>query len=589
MLEAWAQRLKELRFRDKMRALSLVVAGAFALVLLVNLSFGLLNGVRLRRIEVTYYPSVVAGRTLQETVASVRRGLQDAAAAADLDHLHETDSLRTAYLAVIDAAVESRTIDSVRARELQEAFVRYYGLARGITVRLVNGESGDALVAGLQAMRARHIALVSVLDAHTAGEQDRIRIAFADARAWQRFGWTLTALITLGTLAAVLWLSRVVTRSVETPLRDAVRAADALALGDMDIDVTVASADEIGQLMQSLQRMIGYLRDMSTAAGAIAMGDTAVRVTPRSSRDAFGNAFDGMRSALEERAQVATAMAAGDLSLRLAPRSTADTFGHAFTAMTTRISEVIGRTLVNAEAIAASAARLSDSSRHLSESAAEQTTSLDATREGLRAVRTAFAHNADSSRRAEALAGDGAARAEANGVAMEETAKAMETILTHLALIDNVAAQASLLSINASIEAARAGDYGRGFAVVANEMGVLAEQSQASAKQIGAVTTGTREAVARSTGLLEHLVGSIRETAERMRMVAAVSGRQEQALEEVNRTLEQVDGIARRNAAAADGLAKVARDLAEQAASLALVVNYFHVAPDTVGSAAPTP
>ena len=69
----------------------------------------------------------------------------------------------------------------------------------------------------------------------------------------------------------------------------------------------------------------------------------------------------------------------------------------------------------------------------------------------------------------------------------ERLSKAVEEIGTTLELIQEISSSTSLLALNASIEAARAGDAGKGFAVVATEVGKLAENTQSSLKDVGEV------------------------------------------------------------------------------------------------------
>lgn len=70
---------------------------------------------------------------------------------------------------------------------------------------------------------------------------------------------------------------------------------------------------------------------------------------------------------------------------------------------------------------------------------------------------------------------------------ISETSKSAEAIKAATDVIANIASQTSLLALNASIEAARAGDAGRGFAVVAGEIGTLSDQSNNAAIEIGKI------------------------------------------------------------------------------------------------------
>lgn|GEM_PF-5716013 len=95
---------------------------------------------------------------------------------------------------------------------------------------------------------------------------------------------------------------------------------------------------------------------------------------------------------------------------------------------------------------------------------------------------------------------------------LEEALKDIEVVKKIHVLseaIMNVTHETNLLSLNAQIEAARAGDSGRGFAVVANQIGKLAEQSKQTAVQIDAITESVQEAVSRLTDDTRRLLSFI--------------------------------------------------------------------------------
>ncbi|WP_419711622.1 methyl-accepting chemotaxis protein [Pseudomonas sp. NFX224] len=137
---------------------------------------------------------------------------------------------------------------------------------------------------------------------------------------------------------------------------------------------------------------------------------------------------------------------------------------------------------------------------------------------------------------------------------IQQLAKGVQDISTVLDVIRSIAEQTNLLALNAAIEAARAGDAGRGFAVVADEVRALAHRTQVSTQEIeqmiGTIRLDTVHAV-NAMQSSSHLVQSTLEVAQR-------SG---DALEEIARSISQINERNLLIASATEEQALVAREV----------------------------
>ncbi len=169
---------------------------------------------------------------------------------------------------------------------------------------------------------------------------------------------------------------------------------------------------------------------------------------------------------------------------------------------------------LNAQSKATSgiAKKLNDDSQNLSKSATEQAQSVHETSASIEEITSMVNRTAENARESTNVAKSASDKAEEGQITMRKLVSAMETIQDSNAQLQNIAtiinqinaktavindivSKTELLSLNASIESARAGEYGKGFAVVAEEVGNLAKISGKSANEIQELITSSQEQV----------------------------------------------------------------------------------------------
>lgn len=159
--------------------------------------------------------------------------------------------------------------------------------------------------------------------------------------------------------------------------------------------------------------------------------------------------------------------------------------------------------------------------------------------------------------------------------------------------VTDLAEQSNLLAVNASIEAAKAGEMGKGFAVVAQEIRNLAEQSKESTKQVRAILTDVQKATGNAVLAAEQggrgvadgskqadeagqairtLTSSVQEATRAAVQIAASSQQQLVGMEQVGRAMENIKQATSQNAEGARQLASAAHNLQEVGARLRAMV-----------------
>ncbi|MCJ8346737.1 methyl-accepting chemotaxis protein, partial [bacterium] len=250
-------------------------------------------------------------------------------------------------------------------------------------------------------------------------------------------------------------IAYIVIKRILVPLNLTVEAAKKLALGDVDQSIEKVNDDEFGQLTASFNDLIEIQKSRAESAENVAMGDLSITVEPASEIDKLGISLETMieslNSLVSDVKSVSQNVNQGSENLEYSNGEISDQLIRQAACME-EISSSIGNIGEEGSKVAEIARTLKDFGGKLKE-----------------------------------VADNG-------GKAMGEIVDAMQNIKSSsnaihkiIKLIDDIAFQTNLLSLNASVEAARAGIHGKGFAVVADEVRNLATRSTSAVRESEAV------------------------------------------------------------------------------------------------------
>lgn len=326
------------------------------------------------------------------------------------------------------------------------------------------------------------------------------------------------------------------------------------------------------------------LRQVVDRATRFAVGDYGTSTADPNRRDELGNllrAFDQMGVAAKGMAQVAERIAAGDLSVPVKPRSAQDVIGLALAGMVERLGALLGDVHRSGIQVNTSVTDIAATTRQQQATAAEiaaTTNEIGATSKEISAtshelVRTMTEVSAVADQTA-TLAGSGQAGLTRMESTMSHVMEAAGSINAKLAVLNDkagninqvvttitkVADQTNLLSLNAAIEAEKAGEYGRGFAVVATEIRRLADQTAVATYDIEQMVKEIQSAVAAGVMGMDKFSEEVRRG---MRDVQDIGGQLSQIIHQVQALAPRIEAVNDGMQAQATGAEQISQSLTQ--------------------------
>ena len=256
----------------------------------------------------------------------------------------------------------------------------------------------------------------------------------------------------------------------------------------------------------------------------------------------------------------------------------------ALRAMQQKLTEVVVGVIDNAEQVTSGSLQLSESSEQLSQGATEQAANAEEVSSSVEQMSANIQQNTDNAAKTEEMASQAAVDIEEGGNAVLEAVTAMNAIAEKIGIIEDIARQTNMLSLNAAIEAARAGEHGKGFAVVATEVGKLAATSQKAALEIQELAAVNVQKANAAGEQIQKVVPDIRNTAELVAEISASSHEQNTGAEQISSAMVQLDQVIQQNAAAAEEVSSMSEELTSQAEMLYDMIRFFKTERNNRGS-----
>ncbi len=372
--------------------------------------------------------------------------------------------------------------------------------------------------------------------------------------------------------------------------------AKVLIFGQQYTDAAAAIAADIDRFdqMQAQRHATQITAAANEIREASAIVLAAIAILFLVSALALRKLYRDIKRPLDTGVALAQRLAAGDLAARV-PVRRHDELGKLLIALNgigEALTLTVGEVRRRSEHIAVTAHQTAESNQVLELRSNEQAQHLQQTAGAMQALATTVQTNANGAEMAREFVA-GAADAARNGqdiaqsalTTMQTLRESSRMIADITSLIDAIAFQTNILALNASVEAARAGQHGRGFAVVATEVGALSHKTAEAAREIASLIQTSVKNMDAGATLVDktvHAMNDIHSNVEQVRQlvtdISEASQVQATGIAQVNAAIAELDTLTDDTVTQVTLAAQATRSQEEQARGLAALIARFRLA-----------
>jgi methyl-accepting chemotaxis protein len=297
-------------------------------------------------------------------------------------------------------------------------------------------------------------------------------------------------------------------------------------------------------------------------------------------------------------AEIANRISAGELATEVGlAKGDRTSLMHSIDKMRGSLHVIVSQVQVGTESISSASEQIARGNEDMSKRTEQQAGALEEVASAMEELTATVRENAGNAQQANLMAKSASEVSVQGGALFERVVTTMRSIdessrkiVDIIGVIDSIAFQTNILALNAAVEAARAGEQGRGFAVVASEVRNLAHRSAAAAKEIKVLIDDSVDKVEVGSSLvadagatMQKVVVSVNSVTQIMAEISRASMEQPEGIEQVNRSIVDIDALTQQNSAMVEEATAAAQEMREQAASLADVVSVFKLAVKSTG------